>query len=395
MAKELFANNAKSTLASSINGSDLSLSVASGHGARFPTITGSDYFFVTLDDGANIEIVKCTARSTDTLTIVRAQQSTSAVSFTSGAKVELRPTEQGMADLQLTVKEIDGAPSVDAVKTIRFSNGSVTDDGSGQVTVTAGGAPDSADYWVETANGSLSAEVVVGTTGITSNAYASRQASAKNGRLHFPSDGFGIGRDNGSSWAEWGPIFPFTPPVSGDFSSVNFTGSTLTTTYGGMHIQSPSNGSAQSLRLYAKTLPSSPYTITVAFMPLLQYTSFSHAMVGLRDTGTDDAVLFTVKNDGPSRQFGLETWTSNTSGGTGTYITAQNADMMPWPLIWLRIQDDNTNRKFFWSATGREDAFVELHSTTRTNFLTPNQFCFGTNPFSQITGITLLSYKET
>lgn len=39
----------------------------------------------------------------------------------------------------LTVKEIDGAPNVSPVTTIRVSNGSLTDDGSGQVTVTTTG----------------------------------------------------------------------------------------------------------------------------------------------------------------------------------------------------------------------------------------------------------------
>lgn len=37
------------------------------------------------------------------------------------------------------VTEVDGSPSVANVSTIRFSNGSVTDDGSGQVTVSTGG----------------------------------------------------------------------------------------------------------------------------------------------------------------------------------------------------------------------------------------------------------------
>ena len=39
----------------------------------------------------------------------------------------------------ITVREVDTDPTVSSVKTIVFPNGSVTDDGSGQVTVTAGG----------------------------------------------------------------------------------------------------------------------------------------------------------------------------------------------------------------------------------------------------------------
>jgi len=43
MAVQLFANNAYSTLASGITNTDTSLTVATGEGARFPSISGSDY----------------------------------------------------------------------------------------------------------------------------------------------------------------------------------------------------------------------------------------------------------------------------------------------------------------------------------------------------------------
>jgi hypothetical protein len=90
----LFTNNAASTLASSITSSATFLTVASGQGALFPTITGSNYFLVTLIgvSGSPIEIVKVTARSTDTFTIVRAQEGTTASAFTGGDSVQLRIT---------------------------------------------------------------------------------------------------------------------------------------------------------------------------------------------------------------------------------------------------------------------------------------------------------------
>ena len=54
-----FKNNAFSTLAAGISDSATALTVASTHGARFPTITGSQYFYVTLIDSSNnLEIVK-------------------------------------------------------------------------------------------------------------------------------------------------------------------------------------------------------------------------------------------------------------------------------------------------------------------------------------------------
>ena len=95
-----FANNAHSTLASGINTSATSITVASGHGARFPSLAGSEFFFATLIDSSNnLEIVKVTARSTDVLTVTRAQESTSAASFSSGDRIELRITAAGLGEL--------------------------------------------------------------------------------------------------------------------------------------------------------------------------------------------------------------------------------------------------------------------------------------------------------
>jgi hypothetical protein len=89
-----FTNNAASTLASSILIGATSLTVAAGTGGLFPTLTGSNFFYCTLQNtaGTVIEIVKVTARSTDTFTIVRAQEGTSASAFALGDKVELRLT---------------------------------------------------------------------------------------------------------------------------------------------------------------------------------------------------------------------------------------------------------------------------------------------------------------
>jgi hypothetical protein len=86
-----YANNATSTLASGISSGAVSLTVASGHGARFPTLGGGDWFPVTVQktDGT-LELMRCTARSGDVLTVTRGQEGTAAIAFTTGDKVELR-----------------------------------------------------------------------------------------------------------------------------------------------------------------------------------------------------------------------------------------------------------------------------------------------------------------
>ena len=98
---QLFANNASTTLASNIASGDTTLIVSAGAGALFPSPTGGDYFLITMvgvTSGVETswEIIKVTARSTDTLTIVRAQESTTAAAWTTGTKIELRLTAGSM-----------------------------------------------------------------------------------------------------------------------------------------------------------------------------------------------------------------------------------------------------------------------------------------------------------
>lgn len=94
-----FANGGYATLASSITNSDTSITLTTGQGARFPSLSGGDYFYATLiDTSNNLEIVKCTARSTDVLTVTRAQESTTARAYSAGDRIELRITAAGIND---------------------------------------------------------------------------------------------------------------------------------------------------------------------------------------------------------------------------------------------------------------------------------------------------------
>jgi hypothetical protein len=98
----LWVNNAASVLATAVGGSDTALSVASGTGALFPAPTGGDYAILTLERGGAStvrELVRLTGRVGDVLTVVRAQEGTSAQTFSEGDTIELRVTAQGMANL--------------------------------------------------------------------------------------------------------------------------------------------------------------------------------------------------------------------------------------------------------------------------------------------------------
>ena len=80
---QLFFFFSASELAGAVASGAVSLTLKTGDGAKFPTPAGGDFFLVTLyqkvgQDEVNHEIVKCTARVGDVLTVVRAQEVTTA-----------------------------------------------------------------------------------------------------------------------------------------------------------------------------------------------------------------------------------------------------------------------------------------------------------------------------
>lgn len=94
MGDIVFTNNASALLAGSITAGDTALSVEAGKGALFPNPAAGEYFHATLVNASgDYEIVKVTGRSSDTFTIERAQEGTTAQSWTLNVtRVELRLT---------------------------------------------------------------------------------------------------------------------------------------------------------------------------------------------------------------------------------------------------------------------------------------------------------------
>ncbi|MBP8135499.1 MAG: hypothetical protein KAY10_04250, partial [Rhodoferax sp.] len=93
------------------------LTVSTGHGDRFPAVSGADFFMLTLQDASNnIEIVKVTARTAgaDAMTIVRAQEGFTARAWNIGDVVELRLTSFALNPLSVFA----GAATAQAMRDI-------------------------------------------------------------------------------------------------------------------------------------------------------------------------------------------------------------------------------------------------------------------------------------
>jgi hypothetical protein len=91
MANIKFTNFARSTLAIGAASGATSMTVASGTGVKFPTLGAGEYFYATLENAGLVrEIVKVTARTTDVMTVVRAQDNTTAQTWNAGDVFSLR-----------------------------------------------------------------------------------------------------------------------------------------------------------------------------------------------------------------------------------------------------------------------------------------------------------------
>lgn len=103
MSTFLFSNNASSTLAGPISNAAVTVNLASGTGALFPNPSAGQQFALTFNDAATgllTEIVYCTARTGDALTIVRAQEGTVAQSWLAGDLAANLVTAGQMAAMQ-------------------------------------------------------------------------------------------------------------------------------------------------------------------------------------------------------------------------------------------------------------------------------------------------------
>jgi len=110
MAKAIYTNFAKTTLTASLSAGATSATVADG--SKFGSPSGGDWQVAVIDNGTAFEIVHITARSGGTLTITRAQESTSAASWSIGDTV-LAPVTAAfctpLSQIDLTTSIVTGA----------------------------------------------------------------------------------------------------------------------------------------------------------------------------------------------------------------------------------------------------------------------------------------------
>lgn len=328
---ETYANNASSTLNGSIDGSQGSLVVNSA--TRFPP---SPQFRVYIDT----ELLLVTGVSSNTFTVTRGVEGTTAAAHADGATVTQVLSSGGLVGVA----------------------------------------------------GSISLSGVV----------ANLPAAGVVGRTYLPDNGFGIYQDTGNAWSVFGPVSRIVPPDDSLFSWVNQVSGTISSTNGAPFLRVNATG-VDGVHARVKSIPSAPYTITMGFVPMQLFADFSTLGLALRESGTGKiltmgivANTFYQSGGGTQTRRGIqvETWGSPTSGGA-TYGTSPAGvfatDWSCGPCMWFQISDDSTNLKFRISNDGVN--FQQIFSVANHSFLTADQYGFFVRNFttSYDVGILVLS----
>ena len=251
---------------------------------------------------------------------------------------------------------------------------------------------------VLTSNGTDAAWAAAGVGVAVGTGTDATKSGTSAGDLWLPSDGFYIRRYTGAAWANWGPIFPMTEPVDGDYAWVNQGGASTTTTNGGIFLSGPATA-GNSLRIRKKAAPGTPYTITVAFYPLLFPANDPYCGILFRESGTGKLVTMYIEYNtwfAADWAFSIAKWTNETTFDT-YYDSGLDAAPLGGNVILFRMTDNATNLIFSFSRDGQN--FRTVRTVSRTDFMAgaPDEVGFFVNAgnASNDAGMTLLNWKQT
>lgn len=219
MTAILFANNASAALAASISASTTTITVTTGQGALFPAVSGGSYFYATLTDSSNnLEIVKITGRTTDSMTVVRAQEGTTARAYAAADKLELRVTAATLDNFAQLIDDqtFSGANTFNTAPTFGTPL-AVASGGTGSSTATGTGTP-------VLANGPTLVAPALGTpaSGVLTNCSGDALGLRSGG---LKSANFTVEEAGGKLLFKYGSVTIATLDSTGNFTTIaNITG---------------------------------------------------------------------------------------------------------------------------------------------------------------------------
>lgn len=229
--------------------------------------------------------------------------------------------------------------------------------------------------------------------GTSSGLESALPASGANGELYLPTNGVYIHRYNGSTWKQWGPIFPLTEPIDGDFTWINQGGASVDTTNGGILLSDVAGASVvNSLRIRKKSAPATPYIVTGIFLVNPLVLPFFNLGLLFRESATGELHTFRIVcGTAGELQIASTKWSSPTTF-SAEYVTLRRC--LTSNFVFLRIADNGISRICSFSIDGQH---WQVFSTIgRTDFLTADEVGFFIDVANTSFGYNtmLLSWKE-
>ena len=165
------------------------------------------------------------------------------------------------------------------------------------------------------------------------------------------------------------------PPTVANWSWTNQGSATATDQTGTIFLQDQLTGTSTiSWRILRRALASAPYTYTVGIIPQPCITNYMAVGIGLRDSGTGKLVLM-VREHNSNPSIGVVKYTNETTFSAWYSSNPYNFGD-GGGIIWFQVSDNSTNR--IWRVSLDGVNFLEVLSTTNTDFCTPDQICLVT-----------------
>jgi len=169
---------------------------------------------------------------------------------------------------------------------------------------------------------------------------------------------------------------------STDFSWFNQNAAAVTDQHGTIVMRVPAT-SGDSLRVQQLTAPSAPYSYVAAFQACA-FRSGAGGTVpnfgfGFRDNSSGKMVTIMVLIDATSGQR-LQVSNLNSETSFNSNLTGRDNFLIVGSAVWFKIENDNTNVKFYFSADGIEWSLLASVGKTAFTSSLDRVFWFANNP---------------
>lgn len=182
-----------------------------------------------------------------------------------------------------------------------------------------------------------------------------------------------------------------TPPKAASWTWENQdTSSSVDLPAGGVSLLSKPNGA--ECNCLVQTIGSPPYTITAALLTGRGIVSFARNGIILYNSTSGKAVSWGWIG---TNQMDVSQWPSLTNLSPSQQYRNSDSCIVVSDLEWWRIQDDGTNRKYYWSLDGT--AWIQFYSEATATYISPSHAGFFGNSYTSnyTEDPSLISWKVT